>query len=80
MRYFIETPQLTSRYGSSAILSFRRLVSTAIGATAFVSVRDLVPSKVCFGLFESALNIDTQAWVTPWSTEKKLATEVSPTT
>ena len=59
-------------FGSSAIVSFRRLVSTAIGATALVSVRDLVPSKVCFGLCESALNIDTQARVTPSSTEKNL--------
>ena len=50
VRCVTETPQLTSRFGSSAILSFRRLVSTAIGATAFVSVRDRRTLK---GLFRS---------------------------
>ena len=50
----------------------RRPVVAAIFKTALVSVRDLVPSKVCFVLCTSALNITTEARVTPWSTEKNL--------
>ena len=58
----------------------RRPMVAAIGATAFVSVRGLVPSKVCFVLCKSALNIN-RSWGHPVEYRgKKLASEMSPTT